>query len=127
MKRSDAGAVGPFFDAYRAQTPMAIDLGGNHRRLAAAIVIADCGIAFADFGWDEPGCSFHPFHVVEGCFDPAGRGPWQINSKVSVCLLTERDPELAEWQRVFEYYGARFSAFRATGESRLTEFLANWS
>ena len=121
-----SGEMENFFDAYRAGAPMLIE-HRTHRRLTAAIVVTDAALAFADFGWDEPMCSFHPFHVVEGSFDPSGPGPWSINGEARICLLTERDRELTEWRRVVRYYGARFCTFRAAGEGRLTTILVDWS
>lgn len=46
--------------------PLQIELPRGNYRLIAELIEHPKGWLFADVGWCDPLCSWHPFHLVEG-------------------------------------------------------------
>lgn len=76
-------------------TPLLVDLGDDHRRVAAEIFRHANGIVFMDIGWCAPMHSGHPAHLIEG--EVTGDGPWMVGD-IIIREIEASDPEMAEYR-----------------------------
>lgn len=117
MAGADTG--GDFDRLYSANEPMAVVIQGGRIPLAG-LVRAKGLTAFAQFGWDHPLACGHPFHVIEGCFNTKGEGPWTIGRHARIVRLDGASAR--DWPLPDDGL-SDFAKFRAETERRLWDFL----
>jgi hypothetical protein len=104
--------------AYKAGTPLVIDLGGGNRRVLAGLLVTPYGLAFADVGWFDVG--HQPYHFVAG--KVTGSGPWSIGS-AQIEELEPGDELVPQWNA---WLDARDQApAGVTVEDMLQKFMAD--
>ncbi len=67
---------------YAKGVPMVIEVTPDNKRFAAAIVVTDKHVAFADVYWED--ADFHPFHVLDspGKRILTGDPPWRVGESI---------------------------------------------
>lgn len=98
-------------EALLAGRHLAVEAGGRSFPLGGIAWLGN-RTAFVTQGWDAPGYSGHPFHILDGIVDPRGSGPW-VGAGVAIVEADEDHPLIwdfinwrtthkADWQQVIQ-------------------------